>query len=226
MSLRPLRFQFEIRYTNILNFNSVAREAISPFIKLASNIVIVNQGQLEEQIKLDFDSNWSLDVRWDRVIAISESDINVFQEETSSLNILFSILEQLSLAKSFGTIKDYLLFATFVKIVDQPIETITESFRTKFLKDNVFDIFKSDDYRITFEKTNDDKVTTVSIGTFSEKDLILKNIYTYIHQSPDSTDVGYIMDIKFYEKISKANYNLFKGLVRQANKSSEILNKI
>lgn len=41
----------------------------------------------------------------------------------------------------------------------------------------MFDLFQSNDYRITFEKTNDDKVTTVSIGTFSEKDLILNLIF-------------------------------------------------
>lgn len=57
MSLRQLKFQFEIRYTNKLNFNSVAREVIAPIIKLQSNIDIINQEQLEEQIKLDFGSN-------------------------------------------------------------------------------------------------------------------------------------------------------------------------
>jgi len=65
ISLPQLKFQFEIRYTNILYFNSVALEAIPPFIKLNSNIDMIDQGQLEEQIKLDFDSNWSLNVRWD-----------------------------------------------------------------------------------------------------------------------------------------------------------------
>ena len=47
--------QFEIRYSNILDFPNVIGEAVAPFIKLSSKIKIDDEYSHKQQIVLDFE---------------------------------------------------------------------------------------------------------------------------------------------------------------------------
>ena len=223
------KFQFEIRYTNILNFGPVAREIISPYLKLASGFRINNQGLLEEEIKLDFDlGNFSIDVRWDKMVILSENNMLQYNDENSNLGIAFSILDKLSNSSSFGSIKNYILLATCLISAKDTHSNSLDRFRDKFFVKNCFQHFKPSDYAVIFEKEEDEKLTTLTLGPYSNKDLVFRNIKSigYVDTNSENDINGFMVDIKIFEPISKIKHKTFVELTKQVLTFSEILKEI
>jgi hypothetical protein len=97
------KFQFEVRYTHILDFNQIGRGIIAPFVKLSTGFNIGNEGTVEELIRLEFaHDKFAMEFRWDRAFVYTEGDLSRFNEETSSINIFFKILKKLKDHQSFG----------------------------------------------------------------------------------------------------------------------------
>lgn len=228
MDINYPKFQFEVRYTNILNFSLTARNVVSPFLKLAKSFNIFNQGMLEEQIKLNFDDDaFAIDLRWDRIILIAEKDISRFSDNNSPVKTFFQILDKLSKESSFGVITNYLFWVTLVKIMPENYSAILANFKKNNLNPNV-DIFiqDPDDISIVLEKKDGQKLTSIAIGPFSQTDIINRGLIPF--KSPELqgliNSVGLIMELKIFESSSSVDFTIFKELIRlTTNQYSKLL---
>ena len=69
--------QYEIRYSNILNFTGWVRDIVNPFVKVATSISLDAPNSHRERIILNFDDEYmQMFVTWDRIIFKSEGDMN------------------------------------------------------------------------------------------------------------------------------------------------------
>ena len=117
------RIQFEIRYTHILNFSTIIKEIISPFIKLGDNFNISNQGSLIEGIKINFEKEkFSIECLWDRMILITQEDIDQLGDQNATIKVFFDIYNKLKEYPSFGEIRNYLLVLTVIYLNNEKSE--------------------------------------------------------------------------------------------------------
>lgn len=222
-----LKFQFEIRYTHILNFSTVIKEIISPFLKLASSFSIGNQGTPEESYRLDFegDSFW-IDCRWDRMIFLSERNIDRFKDENSPVQFFFKIAEKLTKRETFGVFTNYVLSVDFLKVLDDQFGKIKDDIKAKYLTSQTDDIIMNpDDIAITLQKNNKNKDITLSFGPFSQNDINERKLIPF--KSPELTSAasssGILLEIKIFEKTGEINFHLFKELLTLVNDYSKLI---
>jgi len=216
------KLQFEVRFTHIIASN-VIREIVNPFLKLTSSFNIQDQGILEEQIRLNFEEDsFSIICSWDRVILISENNINRFLEEHSSITILFDILRKLSESESFGVFTNYLFNAYVVKIQQDNDGDVLELFRDKFLNSSVIDkIFQSQatDYSVTIDRVDGSKITNIMIGPYTGKDIERYNLYPLRKQNAEriKNKLGNLISVKIFNKSNNIDLSIFKKLIQETN---------
>lgn len=104
------KFQFELRYSHVLDFRDQYKAVIAPYLKLASGFQILNQQALEEYVRLEFaDSAASIEVRWDRMILLSEGDLDRMKPKGFlPSKIFWEIYDKLSNLESFGQFANYI----------------------------------------------------------------------------------------------------------------------
>ena len=123
-------FQFEIRYSHILNFSQIGRKIIAPYVKLAQSISVENQNSLEERLVLNFeDDEYLIIVAWDRLLIKGQNSISKYTEPNSPFQMPFlDILDKLRKLSEFGSIKNILFAINYIKKLD-------------VTKDKLFDYF-------------------------------------------------------------------------------------
>ena len=215
--LQCLKFQFEVRYTHILNFSSIIKDILGPYLKLASSFSISNQGVAEESYRLDFeeDSFW-VDFRWDRMIFLSERNIDRFKHDNSQVQIFFDIAEKLKQKETFGVISHYILLADLLKVIDRPFQEIKGEIKTEYLTTNTDKIINEpDDLAITLQKNDRNKDITITFGPFAKNDIEARKLIPF--KSPELLEhmnsSGVLIELKTFEKTGTVNYALFKELI-------------
>jgi len=110
--------QFEIRYSNILNFTSTIRDTIAPFVRLADKISIDFENTVNERISLVFNNEkYHVSIMWDRIL-FKSIDMDVFQfSENNSLieEPFFNIFKKVTEMSGFGDVRNFLFFFNNIK---------------------------------------------------------------------------------------------------------------
>lgn len=222
MSIFYPRFHFEVRYSHILNFSTVVKDVLSPYLRLVTSFKISNQGLLEENIKLLFeDDAYAIDVRWDKIIFTAENDINRFNDENSPISIFFEILDKLGKKESFGMITNCVFMAVMVNISEEKHEKILKDFKGQYLNSNTDKFFtEPDDIAIVLEKQENDRLTSITIGPYSPKDIPRRNLIPFKSQElfiKLAEKNGIMMEMKVFENNKNINFKYFKELIKLSN---------
>jgi hypothetical protein len=218
--------QFEIRYSTIINFTSVVRPVIAPFVKLASRVIIDNENLITEKITLIFDDEfYHISVFSDRIIFRCErfdtSDLannNSFIEEP-----FFNIYDKISQLPDFGTTNSILYFTFYVNTqTSKKIETLRKEFIESNFSSNscVSMISGLTDIAVTLEaKEEDGSALSISTGPYLGIEDINKRNFNISDKKllGELENLGQIIDYKHFMLTSKANFGLYKGLNRKAN---------
>lgn len=222
-----LKFHFEVRYTHILNFSTVIKEILSPYLKLASSFIIGNQGTLEESYRLDFeeDSLW-FDCRWDRMIFLSERNIDRFKEENSPIKFFFEIADKLAKRETFGIYTNYIVIVDLLKVTDQTFEQVRDEMKSGYLTIKTDELIKNpDDIAITLQKNTKNKDITLGFGPFSQNDIIERKLIPF--KSQELLNIleasGKLMEVKIFEKTGEINFSLFKELLSLINGYAKLI---
>ncbi len=222
-----LKFHFEVRYTHILNFSTVIKEILAPYLKLATSFSIGNQGAPEESYRLDFEEDsFSIDCRWDRMIFLSERNLDRFKEENSQIEVFFEIAEKLTKRDTFGIFTNYLVLVDLLKVMDKKFEQIKDEIKSDYLTIKTDEIIKNpDDIAITLQKIFKNKVITLIFGPFSQNDIVDRKLIPF--KSPELLKLietsGVLMEIKIFEKTGEVNFTLFKEIITIINSYTKLI---
>ncbi len=216
--------QYEIRYSNILNFTGWVRDVVNPFVKVATNISLDAPNSHRERIALNFeDERLQLIVTWDRILFKCEGNIEKLKHGNSTINtVFFKIVEKISSHESFGTHINQLLFVTFVKIKNEKQENVYSDLKTKYLKSTVDSILGNKaDFAITLQETKGEMNSSVTFGPYNGLiDLSNRNMLpTDVKLSEQCAGIGEMAEIKLFNTNKHiVNFDSFKELIDQSIK--------
>ncbi|AEA43760.1 hypothetical protein [Fluviicola taffensis] len=216
-------FQFEIRYSPILNFKDVAHTIISPFVPLATNLGLGNEGTKEERYLLEFNKeNYKLTVAWDRIVLRFEGDITTLGNSNSVIEEPFlHLFSKIKEMEEFGKVNDVLLYCILVKEIDKTPSEIYSNFVDKYFTSSAKNILgNANDSAIVFERENgndtvndDVRITTGPYNGLEDletRKFIPNFLSTDLFKNP-----GEMIEIKILRSVSKVNFTLFKELLSE-----------
>lgn len=211
--------QFEVRFTQILNFNQIIREILSPYLRMSSTFNFFNQGRFEESIKLNFEEDqYSIDCRWDRIVFYCENDPNRFAQQNSTMKIFWEILEKLTSIPTFGALRNFVFLNYEINILDkQPLE-ILKNFKSKFFTNEIDRIMKEpNEIAVILEKTTSNKVTAITFGPYSNADNKKYNFFPFKGEKVQEVQdkFGTLLKIQVSDQITKIDTELFKKLLEE-----------
>ena len=215
------KISFEIRYTYILNFDSMIREVASPFIKFASAFSFTNPNSYADGIKLEFEEDlFSIEIRWDRIILLTQSNLDRLGDPNDSTNIMFELFEKITESLSFGTTINYLCQVVFVEINDKNFQENVIAFKDQYLNNN--NAFENiSDIRLTLEKSEEkDKKYRIDFGPFLPKDIERHGLIPFenIENNPFKelrSNFGIIKDVKLMEQLSKVDQSSLRNAIEE-----------
>ena len=215
-------FQFEIRYNHILNFSQIARKILSPYVRLADSIKIENQGNIEERVIFNFESEeYLIIVGWDRILIKGQGDFQKFTESNSVFQTPYlNMLDKIMSLEEFGAVQNILLAANYVKELNYSKDELVQKFMQKTLNNSSFDILSENtDVAITLEKKVAGDETTLSYGPyFGANELIRRPIAPVDPTKLDGIDFeGIMVEYKHFLSTSKVSFETFVDMVNTAN---------
>ena len=218
------KFQLEIRYTHILNFSSISREIVAPFIKLCSNFNVINEGTLEESLRLEFleDAFW-IEFRWDRAILLTEGDLSRFDDENSSIKTFFDILKIFRQQNSFGVIKNYLQLVFLVKTSKESAQEVLSKFKDDYLNDKIYKFVKNpSDLSVVIEKSTEGMFESVTLGPYLYKDIAMRGLLPFKSSGLESLNHpdahGRMVLQQIVENTTEYSFKTFRDKVRNIEK--------
>ncbi len=211
--------QFEIRYTNILDFPNVIGEALAPFIQLATKVDIENEYSHNQKVILNFETDYyTIIVAWDRIIIRINGYNNGLNENNSIIdNPFFEIISKIKDIKAFGVIKNFLYYTYSVNILDVELKELHESFANKYLTQITKKLHPTlSDSSVIIEQLKDNHQTQVTIGPYvGVKDLNKRGIPII---NPSLFDIvektGEIVEFKYYEETKSVTFNDYKRIAK------------
>lgn len=222
-------FQFEVRYSHILNFSQVARKILSPYVKLATGIRVEHQSTFQEKIILTFeDMNYYISIDWDRIIIRGQEDLDLYCKDNSPIEMpFFNILERIKTLEEFGNIDSVLFATTFLSKIDESEASILQSFNDKYLSDSSKRILSGNhnDVAIILDKKLDEENTHVSYGPyFGLSDLLRRPLSPVnIDALGDINFNGEILEYKYFKNAKSINFSDFVKIVNNAKKMADRL---
>ena len=219
-------FQFEIRYDHILTFSQIARKILAPFVRLTQSIKIENQNTVEERIILNFEEeNYLIIVSWDRILIKGQNSLKPYVSKNSPIQMPFlAILDRLKELEEFGSIKNVLYVATYVKEFKIEKEELYSRFSKKYLNFETKNILEtSNDLAITFEDRGVEHETTVSFGPYlGTLDLARRAMKPINFDALDDSDfIGIMLEYKQGYSTSSITFEDFEKLTKTSNKVFE-----
>lgn len=221
--------QFEIRYTQILNFESLSKELVAPFVKLASSINIENENTHRQKITLKFDEDgYTISVWWDRIFLRSESGYDKLRAELSPFESPFlNLFKKLTESSSFGQIANVIFYTIAVKIYkDIEIPKLVSDFKSTYFTEKIDELVSSsDDVSITLEKTiGVSRVSTVFGPYVGINDLYKRNITHDTITDPDTyIGIGRMAVITISRAVNDISLKSYKELALMTDKLIENL---
>jgi hypothetical protein len=201
-----------------LNFPSIVRDSIAPFVKFASSIGIEDENSHNEKITLFFkEMNYSIIVSWDRLIFKSEimDFSNLYQNNSIVEEPFFNLFDKITKMSGFGEIRNYLSFSIFVKPIDKDITEITEDFIKRYLNiSNVNGYLPCTDLGINFERKKDGSQTFYNLGPYTGiEDFKKRNIDIKNRQLIDMLNCyGEMFEFKFFEESKTLSFKKYKEI--------------
>ena len=214
--------QYEIRYSNILNFTGWVRDIVNPFVKVATSISLDAPNSHRERIILNFDDEYmQMFVTWDRIIFKSEGDIDKLKHSNSTINtVFFKLVEKISSHESFGTHLNQLLFVTYVNIKTEKKDKVYTDLKSKYLKTKADDILgEKADFAITLQEVKDKIRSSITFGPYvGIPDLSTRNMIPINNTlAAKCSGIGEMAEIKLFSENQKVvKFDSFKELIIQA----------
>jgi hypothetical protein len=228
------KFQFELRYSHILDFRDQYKAVIAPYLKLASGFQILNQQALEEHVRLEFiDSSASIEVRWDRMILLSEGDLDRMKPKAFlPSKIFWEIYDKLSKLNSFGLFANYIASVQGVEVMSIGSQQCNDSFSQEYFvqkklaswigKDELLDL------AIMVEvKTPDGIEVLITHGPFHGiKDIQKRGLIPFKSESLSHlfSAEGRMVDIKIVRRGATAEHADFVQCIKIAQSYQEKMN--
>lgn len=221
--------QFEIRHVIILEFSSIIKKILAPYLKLANKIQIQNENSVNERITILFeDGHFELRLFWDRIIFKTELESFQTLNENNSFidSVFFPIVEKIMDSEGFGGLSNYVFYTLFVKFSSLEVNEIQKKYKTEYLHESLIKVLpNANDFGINIEEKDGNKSTSFVIGPYlGEEDLNKREI---IVRSPNIlssvTQPGEIMEVKLFDHISSFSFREYKSLVAQTNNIVEKL---
>ncbi|MEA3495572.1 MAG: hypothetical protein U9R42_06000 [Bacteroidota bacterium] len=213
--------QFEIRYSNILNFPLIIREAIAPFVKLASRIGIDNENSHSERITLFFDEQYyQIVILWDRIyIKVENNGYFSLNENNSIIEEPFlNLFSKISEMKGFGEIKNCLFFSIFVHPKKDNLDIVIKDFTEKYFTKNSLSLLPNySDIGISVEKNDDRSQIFLNFGPYigaddlKKKNIVIKN--TELLKELECT--GEMLEYKYFENNKNVHFKLYKNIFQK-----------
>lgn len=212
--------QFEVRFTQILNFNQVIRETLSPYLRMSSSFNFANQGQFEESIRINFEEDrYSIDCRWDRIVFLSEGNPEIFSKQNSVMKIFWEIVEKLTQVSTFGALRNCLFVSFEINILDLNQTEILKMIKDKFFTQEIENIMKGPtELAIILEKVSSTKQTTVTFGPYSKSDNKKYNLFPFKREkSYDDIEgkFGTLLKFQIFDEFTKFDSGIFKRFVEE-----------
>lgn len=222
MSEKVPVFQYEVRYDHILNFSQIAREILAPYVKLSQSFKIDNQDTIEERIILNFDDdNYQIIAAWDRLVIRGQNNLNPFLSKNSPFEMPFmAVLEKLKELDAFGSIKNVLYAAVYIKKLDISKDHLFDTFKNKYLNSEVATILDSaNDLAVTLEDRGDKHETNVTFGPYVGTPDLARLAFKPINlDNLDKTDyAGIMMIYKHGFATGNVTFQDFKELTEKSN---------
>lgn len=220
--------QFEIRYTKILNFQTLIKEVIAPFIPMALDILIENENAVQRSRYTLLFEGYSIIVTWDRVLIKYEGDLKVLNENNSIVEEpFFNLFYKIKDLGSFGNVENCLCATHIINHTEKNQANIKKDFSGTYLnKNNIEKIISNPtDIAIVLEKNTDGKQITVQFGPYiGIADLQKRNIF------PQNQDVikhiniiGEMAEIKILEILKSISFAKYKELLKLTLEYQEAL---
>ena len=216
--------QFEIRYSNILNFPHVIGEVLSPFVKLASRVKIDQENSRQEKLTLFFDEEqYFIITSWDRIIIKKENLTQDLSENNSIIESPFlDIFAKVKEVKGFGEVANFLFYSLNVKIIDKPIEEFKNNFLNQRLNKSFIEKLSAvSDVGVNLEFNVEDKSGNVSVGTgpYFGLEEIKKRGQNLIYFIPEELEkTGELIEFRYIEIGKKFSFPKYKEIKRIQDK--------
>lgn len=161
-------FQYEVRFTPILDFGSSVRTVLTPYVKLTKRVGIDNRGQNNEAINLYMDDDfYQIVCLWDRLVIRSEGMLDTFKGKSSLVKSpFFDILGKISELKEFGKVTNHLLAVNLVNINGLSEEKNKEKFREDWINPHVKTVLGQCDYAITLDNRKEGFEDCIEFGPY------------------------------------------------------------
>lgn len=228
------RVVFELQYDFMLNFGEVYRKLLGPFVRLAKNISILDEGKLTETLRFEFaEDKLRIDVGPERMVLLTEGEIplTTFEHSTSSGKIFFEILDKLRKVETFGNFKQYLLLMECLVEVEGDKIAVVKKLQDAYFSPG-FAKLKGDSnvFSANFGFKHEDATQSLHIGYFDSsiftnahdlftfnrtkifEYLLKESNGIYLNYRHNETDVSKV-DIKMLREITQNGFNHLKTII-------------
>ncbi len=137
------RVVFELHYDFMLNFSEVYRGLLGPFVRLASNISLLNEGKITEALRLEFlEDKLRIDVCPDRMILLTEGEMPLaaFESSTSPGKVFFEILDKLRKVETFGNFRFHQLLMEYLFKLEGDKSTVIKRLQEAYIKPGILSL--------------------------------------------------------------------------------------
>jgi hypothetical protein len=219
-------FQYEIRYSHILNFSQEVRKLLSPFVQLASSIKFEGQNTVDEKIIFTFnDDDYVIIINWDRILFKGQGDMTKYTAKNSPMETpFFSMLEKVMAMEEFGVVKNVLFATNLVKEFPYSKEEVVDTFIGKTLRGSASGILdESSDIAINLEQNDAKQSLAITYGPYlGEEEINKRKLLPVNIDSLDQVDfVGAMIEHRHLIHTSTANFKQFVELVENSVTISE-----
>ena len=227
MALIKSHHQIEIRFTPILNFDTLSKSIIAPYLKISSSFNIEEENSVRQRITLGFDSEtYKIVFHWDRLILTTSAPIDNFNKAGSIIEEpFFSILQKIIKLEEFGKVLNCLYYRVKVNSKDAYDNS---KFTKDFLSKNTISILPFTDSGVVIEKIVNGETTNVSIGPYlGIIDVQKRGIkFAESERKELSKPGGIIADVKIFKIVDKVSFRDYQGITEEAEKIFESVWKL
>lgn len=163
--------QFEIRFTNMLDFPTCMYDIVAPFVQLTTGLRIENENSHNAIIHLFFKDTFdTISIRWDRIIYKSENHKeNLIGSKSFFQEPFLNLFNKIRESKHFGQIKNILYYSMFIKINgEMTLDEASDNFLKNYFKNGITNIIpQKTDIGITIERLTHSGQISLNMGPYS-----------------------------------------------------------
>lgn len=213
------RFQYEIRFNHILDFNDHYKALLAPFVKLTSRIRIEKEGKLDQHVVMEFETGrYDVLVGWDRMVYIGVGPISTYELAGSPIaEPFFNIFKQIKNLPAFSSTSSHILYLVYVNASSSGSkdEEIVSTFKKQYFSSKLDELVAPiDDVNFTInQRTSSDEIA-LTVGPYlGTGDLKKRQLRTDFEHA---TSKGTMVEFQNVQKQSDVSYSNFSKLLIQS----------